>query len=700
MKLPSMRYSVLISCLLLANPVAWGDDLAGIVTSAELEGSHSWYQAHFQKGPAALPFSFLYGERSSRELLADWTLTTDEKPLGANRTEHTLTLTDPETGLVVRCAAVEYDDFPALEWTLYLRNTGKTDTPILSDLTPLDIQLHREGEEEFVLHHNKGARATGTDYEPYATVLGLREAVTLSTIGGRPSNGALPYFNIAWPTPQRGAILAIGWPGQWQARFRRDAGKGLRVKGGQERTHFTLHPGEEVRSPLIGLLLYEGEWIRGQNVWRRWLVRHNLPRPNGKLAPTQLVACSSHQFSEMLKANEKNQELFIDRYLQERLPLAYWWMDAGWYVNNGSWVNTGTWEVDRKRFPRGLRAITDHGHAHGVKSIVWFEPERVTSPSWLVDHHPEWLLAPPPNPDGTQYDKAWRLLNLGNPDALAWLTDHVDRLIKSEGIDLYRQDFNVDPLYFWRAHDKAHNKADRQGITEIKYVTGYLAFWDALLKRNPGLRIDSCASGGRRNDLETLRRAVPLLRSDALFEPRGQQCHTYGISMWIPYHGTGTLVGKSAIGLASTNQVDTYAFRSHMAPSVTACWDMRDKQLDYDMLRKLSKQLQRAAPNFLGDFYPLTPYAPDGKQDVWMAWQWDRPEIGKGVVQAFRRAENNKSHQRFPLYGLNPDAIYRLEDADAAQPVKRSGRQLLEEGLEIDLPNPRSAALIFYQRMP
>jgi len=208
MKLPSMRYSVLISCLLLANPVAWGDDLAGIVTSAELEGSHSWYQAHFQKGPAALPFSFLYGERSSRELLADWTLTTDEKPLGANRTEHTLTLTDPETGLVVRCAAVEYDDFPALEWTLYLRNTGKTDTPILSDLTPLDIQLHREGEEEFVLHHNKGARATGTDYEPYATVLGLREAVTLSTIGGRPSNGALPYFNIAWPPFTRSPLPA------------------------------------------------------------------------------------------------------------------------------------------------------------------------------------------------------------------------------------------------------------------------------------------------------------------------------------------------------------------------------------------------------------------------------------------------------------------------------------------------------------
>ena len=49
---------------------------------------------------------------------------------------------------------------------------------------------------------------------------------------------------------------------------------------------------------------------------------------------------------------------------------------------------------------------------------------------------------------------------------------------------------------------------DRQGITENLYVQGHLAFWDEFRRRNPYLRIDSCASGGRRNDLETIRRAV------------------------------------------------------------------------------------------------------------------------------------------------------------------------------------------------
>ena len=133
----------------------------------------------------------------------------------------------------------------------------------------------------------------------------------------------------------------------------------------------------------------------------------------------------------------------MDRYLEEKLPLDYWWMDAGWYVNKTGWPNTGTWEVDTKRFPGGLRAITDHARSKGVKGLVWFEPERVTPGTWLYEKHPEWLLGK----DGDQ-----KLLNLGHPEALKWVTEHVDGLLVSQGIDLYRQDFNIDPLSYWRAN--------------------------------------------------------------------------------------------------------------------------------------------------------------------------------------------------------------------------------------------------------
>ena len=88
----------------------------------------------------------------------------------------------------------------------------------------------------------------------------------------------------------------------------------------------------------------------------------------------------------------------------------------------------------------------------------------------------------------------------------------------------------------WRANDAP----DRQGITEIRHVTGYLAYWDELRRRHPDMLIDTCASGGRRNDLETLRRAVPLWRSDYGYDdPPAMQNLTYGLALWVPYFGTG-----------------------------------------------------------------------------------------------------------------------------------------------------------------
>jgi len=59
-----------------------------------------------------------------------------------------------------------------------------------------------------------------------------------------------------------GLIVVVGWPGQWLAEFVRDDGQRLRVRAGQEQTHFTLHPGEEVRGPLVVLQFHDGDWIR------------------------------------------------------------------------------------------------------------------------------------------------------------------------------------------------------------------------------------------------------------------------------------------------------------------------------------------------------------------------------------------------------------------------------------------------------
>jgi alpha-galactosidase len=641
-----------------------------------LEDGSSLWLADLPMGPLPAsysiepPFSFRYGGRPSSELLKSWDLKRSRRDLDSNRTEYTVVYRDSQTGLAVRSVAIAYHDFPTVEWTLYLRNESSEESPIIENVEALDTRFERTSEGEFLLHHNKGSQALATDYQPFQTPLPPKTSQHLSAVGGRPTNTDLCYFNLEWS--QQGVIIALGWPGQWAADFARDDARGVNIRAGQELTHFKLLPGEEVRGPLVALQFWRGDWIGAQNVWRRWMIAHNLPRPNGKLPPPESAAGSGRFTIEMQGANEANQKHYLDLFLEKGFRPDYWWMDAGWYIFKSHWYETGTWEVDPARFPRGLRAIDDYAHSKGVKTIVWFEPERVAPGSWLYEKHPEWLLG---------VEGKDKLLNLGNPEAWHWLVEHVDGILKEQAIDLYRQDFNFDPLPMWRAADAP----DRQGITEIRHVTGYLAYWDELRRRHPGMLIDSCASGGRRNDLETLRRAVPLWRSDYPYDPEAMQNQTYGLAMWVPYFGT------------AINADDAYGFRSQMTPAVAVGILPDSKGIDYGQYLHLTAQWREVSPYYYGDYYPLTDYRTE--DDAWTAWQFDVPATGEGMIQAFRRPKSPFESARLKLRGLDPNARYRLTDLDRLHTTEVAGSELTLTGLPVTINAQPGAALIKYKKV-
>ena len=654
--------------------------MSGAATREELTRAKDWAAASFD--PACFPISFCYGDQESAALLPGWAAERSAATSKEGITRETITLTDPATGLQLRCEVTTFADYPAVEWVAYFKNTGPVDTPIIADIQPLDVRFPLAQEQPAWLHYAKGSQCQYDDFAPQEAPLNRGADLRLASIGGRSSDGYLPFFNVEMG--RAGVIGAIGWTGNWAARFQREA-VGVRVRAGMQRTHLRLHPGEEIRTPRILLLFWENDRLHGHNLLRRFIIAHHTPRPNGQLVRVPIsdpVWGERMYYTSIAKA----------RWLKENhIAVECFWIDAGWHGDNPfdpkadtfgpAWATqVGNWYPNKITYPQGLKPVGDALKEMGFGFVLWFEPERVFKGTQFTRTHPEWLLGPIGDNS---------LFNLGLPEARRFLTDLISDLIREGGITVYRQDFNFQPAPYWQAADAP----DRVGMAEIRHIEGLYAFWDELLARHPGLIIDNCSSGGRRIDLETISRSVPLWRSDVQcwpdFDPIAMQTQTHGLSLWVP------------LSAGAARSADPYAFRSALGPGLETAWS--EPAVDQGVVFPLDQVRQRMAEEhqvrwyFYGDFYPLVSFSL--ARDAWAAWQFHRPDLGEGMVLALRRPESPFPRLETTLRGLDPEAQYEWRSLDTGAIARVSGRELLEKGIVIEIGDKPGSALFVYKRV-
>jgi len=620
----------------------------------------------------AVPFSFRYGEAASAALLPRWprTVRTGEQP---ECRQYEITWSDPAGGLAVEAVVRVFKQFPAVEWVVFFENRGQSDTPILADVQALDVQL-RTGwvRRPAQLHGLVGDVCGERSFLPQTTVLEPGRPVSLAPAGGRPSNGAFPFFNVQYG--QEGAIVAIGWSGQWAATLARLEHGPTRLRAGMERTHLRLRPGERIRTPRILLLPWKGDRLAAHNRWRRLMLFHYVPRVEGRplRLPIALQCFDRYSWTRPEWATEAGQIAAVRA--AAGLGCDTYWLDAAWF--EGGFPNgVGNWTVKRKEFPRGLKPISDACHAQGLKFVLWFEPERVAPGTRVAREHPEFVFG---NQGG--------LFRLDDPRARRFLAELLGKCIAEFGVDVYRNDFNIDPLEYWRRNDPP----DRQGITEIRYVEGHYALWDELLASRPQLWIDNCASGGRRIDLETCRRSVPLWRSDTSCSPghaEWDQTQTLGLSLYVPLFS------------ACAWSADAYVLRSAASAGAICQFDYLDPKFDLAKAKAALAEVRENQKYWYGDFYPLTPATPEG--DHWVAWQLHRPDLQAGIVLAFRRSRCPYPALMVGLHAMDPRAKYAVqwigEDRTVAAQT-RTGQQLAED-LELHLPQRGTSLLLRYRRL-
>ena len=471
-----------------------------------------------------------------------------------------------------------------------------------------------------------------------------------------------------------------------------------------------LMPGESVRTGLVVLLPYRGRSDDdAMNLWREWFINCSMPRANAAGAAIEpfSTACFANDTGLPNSDGSISERYFtwkpsLDKVVEEGVAPDFRWFDAGWYcdpagntVETDWWGTVGTWSIDEEKWPgETFRESVEGFHKHGVKTLMWFEPERVTNIDDLVKnwgYKPEWAIA------------AGRSItnNIGDPECLKWTANRVISMLERSNVDPYREDNNANHNLTWKKLDGEESEKyglPRWGVAENNAIVGHYKLWDTILEYCAATGkctfVDSCASGGGRNDIESLRRGVPFMRSDADRTTSALRLSmSASFNRWIPFHGSCTKETATELESSAGAGSDAYVYRASYLPIFNYLEAfVHNPLLDYDNMRKFIGEWRSVNHLLVKDMYTLTPWHSEHDRCGWTALCYDDPDKGESLLLGFRMEDCEEDSCTVRLPFAQPEATYVLTDEDTGEKLTLSGEELLA-GLTLRLDQPRSCVM-------
>ncbi|WP_067608841.1 alpha-galactosidase [Nocardiopsis listeri] len=265
-----------------------------------------------------------------------------------------------------------------------------------------------------------------------------------------------------------------------------------------------LHPGEvrlgqdESHTTPWVFLSWSDQGLDGlSGRFHRWL----RARPEHPVSPRPVVLNTweavyfDHDLDRLRELVDTAARIGVERFV----------LDDGWFRGRrDDTAGLGDWTVDDQVWPDGLHPLFDHVRSHGMQVGLWVEPEMVNPDSDLGRAHPEWFLAPEGRPALPSRNQ--QVLDLGRPEALEHVFEHLDALVTEYRPDHLKWDHNRDLL------EAVHAPTGSAGVH--RQTLAVYELLDRLRDRHPGLEIESCSSGGGRVDLGILARTDRVWASD------------------------------------------------------------------------------------------------------------------------------------------------------------------------------------------
>ena len=649
-------------------------------------------------GLEKFPMTFRYGESVYRGFSGENFKLLQEKTRKDEKKETTVTELLLNEQIKIDLQRVFYPKYGFYEWSVSFENIGKTNSEYISDVYA-DLSLKCE---QPVLRGILGDHVN--QYRPYAKDITV-EKVRFVSDGGRPTHVYFPYFNLT--CEGGGAFIVIGWAGTWSAEFKYEDG----VVDFNGRSIISLNtylkPNQRITSATYVCGLYKGNYYDSVNLWRRWFIDNNMPkfdpqsesmRPFSTLAFVNDTGRPNSDGS--ISEDYTTWKPTFDKMREVGCHPDFRWFDAGWYIapDKGDigldWESIGTWELCPNRWPGNTFAEScEHLHKHGIRTLMWFEPEAVTRPDILeknFGYKREWAI------DIDGFKRMYN--NIGDPDCYKWTRDRVLKVLRENKIDMFREDFNMQPGPSW---DYLDQELGQYGITEHDAVMAHYKLWDEIIECTSSYGgcsfIDSCASGGGRNDLLSLRRAIPMLRSDSDRVTSALRLSmTASFDEWIPFTGANTR--EKPDQLSPLGISDVYIWRASYLPVLNIDAQFtQDPDQDFSILLNGIAEWDKVKPYLLKDFYVLTPWHDQYDKSGFTALCYYDPKKEKGALLVFRMEDCEHETVNIKLPFARGGADYTLTDEDTGDVRMLTCEDCLG-GFDFSIAKKRQAKLIWVEK--
>lgn len=550
-----------------------------------------------------------------------------------------------------------------------LENTGRGTVSGIDILEPLSLVFLGPAVEWRHIFANGGT--TESFYPPTAYRVQewtrAQEPLTIeSHAAGRSSNLHLPFLVslASRAEDSEGCFCGMEWSGAWYIRVRKldeariALGAGVKVRG------LALAPGERLRLPDVHVGFFRGGPVGGTNALRRHLYEQVCPTYCGK--PVLPRVSYDHWFGI---ANGLNMDVMKRQAARAaRLGVEVFVVDAAWFPGDFP-DGVGNWnEADRKKFPDGLEPLAEHVRSLGMDFGLWFEVERAAEGTAAVREHPDWFVPVPSWTPRQSYH-----LNLARREAQDYVIELVGRWIRRLDLRWSRWDYNIDPLAFWQSVDPTLK-------IQFAYFEGLYRVLDTLMKEHPRWMVEACASGGRRLDLGTLRRAHTVWFSDQTAIAPICRYMQARANRFLPGHLLNSSVAvdhaPGAEALDDTAVLSRMLGKLAFDGDIASCPAARAARMaEWACVFKAVRHL------LVRDFYQLLPQ-PQAADD-WDAVQFVAYAGDEALVFAF--AGSGGGARVLRLRGLRRDAAYAVVRLPAGPAAAMTGGALLEDGLPVAL---------------